>query len=83
MSTELRRAFVESADGTRIGYRRLGSGPPLIIVHGGLGSSAGWVAVAEWLARDFEVVLFDRRGRDASEPGGEPHGLEREVADVR
>ena len=34
-------------------------------------------------ARDFEVVLFDRRGRGASEPGGEPHGLEREVDDVR
>ena len=83
MSIETRSGFVESADGTRIGYRRLGAGPPLMIVHGGLGTSAGWVPVAERLARDFEVVLFDRRGRGASEPGGEPHGLEREVADVR
>jgi pimeloyl-ACP methyl ester carboxylesterase len=37
--------------------------------------------VAEQLARDFEVVLFNRRGRGASEPGGGPH--ERQVADVR
>ena len=75
--------FIESEDGTRIAYRRFGSGPPLVVVHGGLGTSSGWMAVAERLARDFEVVLFDRRGRGASESSAEPHSLEREVADVR
>lgn len=75
--------FVTSADGTRIAYRRLGDGPPLLIVHGGLGTSTGWAAVAERLARDFEVVLFDRRGRGAREAGGEPHTLEHEIDDVR
>ena len=38
-----------SADGARIAYERIGSGPPVVIVHGGLGTSAGWRGVAEQL----------------------------------
>jgi len=32
--------FVRSADGTPIAYQRLGSGTPVVIVHGGLGTSS-------------------------------------------
>lgn len=73
---------VRSTDGTAIAYRRLGAGPAVVIVHGGLGTAAGWKQVAARLADRFEVFLFDRRGRGDSDTGGEPHSLEREVEDV-
>lgn len=74
--------FVRSPDGTRIAYRRRGAGRPVVIVHGGLGSSDGWQRAAALLAQRFEVFLFDRRDRGASGDGASPHALEREVEDV-
>ena len=74
--------FVRSADGTHIAYQRLGAGPPLIVVHGGLSTSASWSSVAHRLAHHHEVVLFDRRGRGLSGDGDGPHRLGHEVEDV-
>lgn len=75
--------FVTSRDGTRIAYRRLGTGSPVVAIHGGLGTSASWRAVAERLADRFEFFLADRRGRGASGAGTPPHSIAREVEDVR
>jgi pimeloyl-ACP methyl ester carboxylesterase len=60
---------VPSADGTRIACWRLGAGPPVVIVHGGLGSSLGWRPVAQRLAEHFEVFIYDRRGRALIDAG--------------
>lgn len=73
---------VISPDGTRIAFRRVGSGPPLLTIHGGLGSWRSWSAVADRLADRFEVVLYDRRGRGDSDFGTEPHTFAREVQDA-
>lgn len=73
---------VISADGTRIAFRRLGSGPPLVAIHGGLGSAQSWSAVARRLADRFALLLVDRRGRGDSGPGAEPHAFAREVEDA-
>jgi pimeloyl-ACP methyl ester carboxylesterase len=43
-------SFAVSADGSRIAYRRLGDGPPIIVIHGGMGSSVGCGAVAARLS---------------------------------
>jgi pimeloyl-ACP methyl ester carboxylesterase len=75
--------YVESVDGTPIAYRRVGRGQPLVVVHGGLGSRASYAAVAELLADDLEVYLFDRRGRGGSGWGSEPHTLRQETDDAR
>ncbi len=75
-------SFLRSADGTRIAYRRLGAGQPLIVVHGGMGSSTGWGSAAARLSREFEVFLFDRRGRGLSDDGHRPYSIQREVQDV-
>lgn len=75
--------FVDAPDGTRIAYRRLGSGPPIVALHGGLGSSRTWEAVARRLADRNEFFLVDRRGRGESDDGTEPHALAREVEDAR
>ena len=76
---------VESADGARIGFRRVGSGRPLVLVHGGMLASQHFVALAGELAADFEVVVPDRRGRGMSGPYGEAGTriVDREAADIR
>jgi pimeloyl-ACP methyl ester carboxylesterase len=79
--TETRR--VTSPDGTPIAYRRVGTGPPVVVLHGGLGSWQSWLAVAERLADRFELFLLDRRGRGASGDGTPPHALAREIEDAQ
>ena len=70
-----------SADGTRIGFVELGSGPPLVIVHGGVGRAEHWLAVAERLARRFTCHVLDRRGRGRS-GDADAYAIEREAEDV-
>jgi len=57
---------VVSVDGTRIGFERLGAGPPLVVVHGGTADRSRWAPVAPALAARRTVLLVDRRGRGAS-----------------
>ncbi|MEU4575135.1 alpha/beta hydrolase [Nonomuraea sp. NPDC023979] len=73
---------VSSSDGTTIGYQRLGSGPPIVLVHGGMESAGSHVQLAEELAGEFTVYLPDRRGRGLSGPHGADYGLRREVEDL-
>ena len=50
VATEPEARLVTSRDGTRIAYRRLGTGPALVALHGALGSWQSWLSVAERLA---------------------------------
>jgi pimeloyl-ACP methyl ester carboxylesterase len=72
---------VASADGTRLGAIRAGSGPSVVLVHGVMGSKDDWSAVMPRLVADFEVTAFDRRGRGASQDGT-TYDIEREIDDV-
>jgi pimeloyl-ACP methyl ester carboxylesterase len=74
---------VRSADGTRIAFRRIGAGPRIVVLHGALGTSLSWLAVARRLADRFELLLVDRRGRGGSGDGAPPHALGKEVDDAR
>lgn len=80
--TEVDTAAVTSADGTTIGYRSLGAGPPLLVLHGAMQSGLSHRDLAGALADRFTVVLPDRRGRGASGPFGADWSLDREVEDV-
>ena len=74
---------VRSPDGTRLGVERVGSGPPLLAVHGGIGDRSRWAHLADRLADRFTLHMLDRRGRGAStRESTEPYALEREVEDV-
>lgn len=70
-----------SADGTPIAWWREGSGPALLLVHGGLCDHLAWYFVTPLLARHFTVWSFDRRGHGRSGDTA-PHSVEREVEDI-
>jgi len=74
--------FITSADGTQIGYRSIGSGPPLVLVHGGLQSSLSFTKLAEALSTHFTVYIPDRRGRGLSGPYTDTDPLAAETDDV-
>lgn len=72
-----------SQDGTRIGYERDGSGPPLIVIDaaGHFRANSQAAELADLLAKDFTVVRYDRRGRGAS-TDTPPYAPAREVEDL-
>ena len=73
---------VRSADGTTIGYRRTGTGPAVVLLHGAGQSSANLMRLARALAGAFTVYVPDRRGRGRSGPYGEFRGLGTEIDDL-
>lgn len=73
---------VTSRDGTTIGYRQLGHGPGLVLLHGAMESATSHMQLAAALADAFTVYLPDRRGRGLSGPYGEGYGMQKEVDDL-
>jgi pimeloyl-ACP methyl ester carboxylesterase len=60
-------------NGIRIHYLRTGGKkPPLVLLHGLLGSGACWTPIARALEADFDVVMPDARGHGGS--SGLQHG---------
>ncbi len=73
---------VHSADRTRIVYRRLGSGPAIVFVHGSVSTHTDWMPVARLLSDRFTCFAMDRRGRAKSGEGIGPYSIEREYEDI-
>lgn len=73
---------VRSADGTAIGYQRVGSGPAVVLLHGAGQLSGNLMRLARALAGAFTVYVPDRRGRGRSGPYGEFRGLSTEIEDL-
>jgi pimeloyl-ACP methyl ester carboxylesterase len=59
---------IASRGGTTIAYEERGSGPPLILVHGGLVDRTFWRPAIPFLARRFAVYALDRRGHGDERP---------------
>ena len=79
---EYTKGFVTSKDGTTIGYRQMGSGPGIILLHGGGKASQTLMQLGTELSDEFTVYIPDRRGRGLSGPFGDKYGLQREVEDM-
>jgi haloacetate dehalogenase len=60
MSPETRRAT--AADGTRLAYRVVGQGAPLVLLHGYPQNHRCWLPVLPALAARFRCILPDLRG---------------------
>lgn len=74
---------IESRDGTRIAFDRIGQGPPVILVGGAFSWRRwkGFVELAELISGRFTVLNYDRRGRGDS-GDTKPYALEREFEDL-
>jgi len=75
-------ALVESRDGSIIGFKTVGAGPPMVLVHGAAVDRRSWGAVRGRLAERFTVHVMDRRGRGLSTAEHEPYDIAREADDV-
>ena len=62
-------AYTRSLDGTRIAYDRQGTGPALILLHGGGGSRRDWheAGYVQRLQDRFTVIAMDLRGHGESD----------------
>lgn len=78
---ESRMLRVASKDGTLIAVECAGSGPTLIIVHGGIGDRTRWTPMFALLSSHLTVCAMDRRGHGLS--GDSPdYSLQKEAEDV-
>jgi len=76
------QAYVEH-DGARIWYTSLGSGAPVILLHGGLGHSGNWgYQVPALLDAGYRAVLIDSRGHGLSTRDARPYAYEPLASDV-
>ena len=73
---------VVSKDGTVIGYRQLGHGPAVVVLHGAMESAQSHMQLAEALADSFTIYLPDRRGRGLRGPYRKDHSIETDVQDM-
>jgi len=73
---------VTSKDGTIIGYRRLGQGPAVVLLHGSMESAQSHMQLAQSLADAFTVYLPDRRGRGLSGPYPVDYSRQTDVEDM-
>ena len=80
--TNVTTASVTSKDGTTIGYRQLGHGPGVVLLHGTMSSAHNHVQLAEALADTFTVFMPDRRGRGLSGPYSKDYSVQRDVEDL-
>jgi pimeloyl-ACP methyl ester carboxylesterase len=59
-------------DGRPVGYRRAGSGPPIVLLHGAWSDGREWRRQLEALSDEFTVLAWDAPGCGASfDPPGE------------
>jgi pimeloyl-ACP methyl ester carboxylesterase len=76
------QGYVEN-EGARIWYSSYGSGPAVILLHGGLGHSGNWgYQVPALLDSGYRVVLIDSRGHGHSTRDGQPFSYDLMATDV-
>lgn len=76
------RGYVEH-DGARIWHATFGSGPPVILLHGGLGHSGNWGYQIPALVRSgYRAVVIDSRGHGRSTRDARPFTYELMASDV-
>lgn len=73
---------VSSTDGTTVGYRQLGKGPGIVVLHGSMSSGYYHLDLAEALSDAFTLYLPDRRGRGLSGAYHDGDGIQQEVEDL-
>ena len=63
---ETTRSGHVTLNGNSIWHAQFGAGPPILLLHGGLGSSNYWGHLVRALAQNFTVTVMDTRGHGRS-----------------
>ncbi|MBD3628003.1 alpha/beta hydrolase [Cyclobacterium sp.] len=61
-------ATVNDSDVKKVHYLELGSGKPLILIHGGLSHSSEWFPMLKQLSNHFHLFVVDRPGHGLTDP---------------
>src|SRR5438552_8660584 len=70
-------------DGGRIAWRRIGKGPPLLVLNGFAATTADWdPSFIDGLASSNELILGDNRGIARSTDDGKPFDIARLADDA-
>jgi pimeloyl-ACP methyl ester carboxylesterase len=70
-------------DGARLWYAAVGSGAPVILLHGGLGHSGNWgYQVPALVDNGYRAIVIDSRGHGRSTRDTQPYSYERMAGDV-
>ncbi len=69
-------------NGISICYAAFGSGPPVILLHGGLANSNYWGHQVPTLAENHRVIVMDSRGHGRSTRNSQPYGYALMASDV-
>ena len=69
-------------NGIRLYYATIGSGPPVVLLHGGLANSDYWGKQVEALAPRHRVIVVDSRGHGRSTRDARPYGYDLMADDV-
>lgn len=63
-------------NGAKLFYSRIGQGPAVVLLHGGLGNSDYWALQAKALAARHTVISIDSRGHGRSSRDARPYGYD-------
>jgi pimeloyl-ACP methyl ester carboxylesterase len=66
----------------KLNYKKTGTGPPLVILHGLFGSADNWFSIARELDKEFTMYLVDQRNHGDS-PHDDEWNYEVMVEDLR
>jgi pimeloyl-ACP methyl ester carboxylesterase len=69
-------------NGISIWYAVFGSGPPVVLLHGGLANSNYWGHQVPALAESHRVIVMDSRGHGRSTRNSQPYGYALMASDV-
>lgn len=72
------------SDNARIWYASFGDGPPVVLLHGGLGNAGNWGhQVPALLAAGYRAVVIDSRGQGRSTRDDRRYSYELMASDIR
>jgi pimeloyl-ACP methyl ester carboxylesterase len=69
-------------NGIKLWYACFGSGPPVILLHGGLANANYWGNQVPVLARNHRVIVVDSRGHGRSTRNTQPFGYDLMASDI-
>jgi pimeloyl-ACP methyl ester carboxylesterase len=75
-------SYVEN-EGASIWFAAYGSGPPVILLHGGLGHSGNWgYQIPALIENGYRTIVIDSRGHGRSTRDAQPYSYELMASDV-